>query len=251
MPSKNGKNGKKPRPRAYRTTPLHREPGFAKLRGLKCFDEVHRRIVEGWHLSAIAAYIQDEEKEYTETTRAGVVTELQRYRDSIPPAQLIKSRMPQVFDKAADEVQKGLDELEELEKLYRRQVKRIDIDMASEQKIGKLFPTMTQEIRTAREILHSIAQLKMDLGLNDRHIGTVDVDAHITAHCEQHANSRVATVLADPQQRQRLLGIAKGLMRVANRDVIEVTAEEVKTLPPPASSSFDEAEPRVAAGGTK
>lgn len=229
-------NGKKNGKRLlFNSKPRNRASRFKKLRALKCFDEVHRRILQGWQLPALARYIQEEEKEYLEISFESLVCALKDYRESIPPGELIQERMPQVFEKAAVEVQQGLDELTELEELYRTQRKRIDIDFALERSMGKLFPSMTQEMRTAREILSTIAELKMDLGLANRRLGTVDIDAHITAHVEgRYSNPRLAAVLANPEKRQRLLGIAKQLAVRADRNVIEAVEVPADPEPEPA-----------------
>jgi len=231
------KKGKKRRSPAFTSKrPVGRERGFQKLRALKCFDEVHRRILEGWGMPALAQYIQEECDEYTEVSAQGLISVLRRYRDTIPPAQLIQKRIPSKFASAQEQVDEGLDELQELWNLYQLQMERLGIELQNERTIKKLFPSMTQEIRTTREILSTIAELKMDLGLNNRQIGTVDIDAHITAHvAERFSNPRVAQVLASPEKRRKLLGIAKQLAKKADAPVVidaEAETVEAKEAPP-------------------
>jgi hypothetical protein len=96
---------------------------------------------------------------------------------------------------------------------------RVAIDFKTEQNIKKLLPSMTQEIRTAREILASAAQLKMDLGINDRKLGTVSVDATLMADvATRYAdNPGVVKVLDSSESRRKVLAIAERLLSIAER----------------------------------
>lgn len=221
---------------SFKAKPKSRQTRFKKLRALGCFDEAHRRILQGWSPPALARWIQDGEGEYTEVSHEGLVSILKKYRDQIPPGELIRDRIPQVMQKAAQAVEEGIDELAELEKLFRQQQERIEIELSNERMMQKLFPSMTQEIRTAREILSTIAELKMDRGLHDRKLGTVDVDAHITAHIAgRYPGTKAAEVLGNPEKRQKLLGIVKQIAAQSEKEVIDVEAEAIEVQEQPSS----------------
>ena len=206
--------------------PVSRNTGFNKLRAISCFPEVHDRICKGWPLSDTAKYIQEECGEYTDAVHATLVKVLQNYRDSIPPGERAKYALPKAHRDAIAEVEEDIDEVKELIKLYRRQEQRMDIDGKVEKSIGKLLPTMTQEVRATAEILNRIAQIKMDLGVNERHLGTVDVEANLIAGVDQkYAGTDVSTVLSDPKKRRRLLSIAEHAMAISKKNVY-VEAEE-------------------------
>lgn len=205
-------------PAPFRVRPQSRETRFVKLRSLKCFAEVHQRVLDGWPMPELARYIQDEKREYTDVTKDGLVAVLKEYRASIPPGQLIQKRMPQVFHKAAAEVAEGVDELKEMEKLYRLQMERIGIDVNTEKKINKLMPTVTQEIRVAREILSGMASLKMDLGIDKRHIGQVDIDAKVQADItNKYGSQAVVAVLQNPESRRKVLGVVDRVLKLAGK----------------------------------
>lgn len=198
--------------------PVSRKTGFNKLRALRCFPEVHDRVCKGWPLSDLAKYIQEDCEEYTDAARPTLAKVLQNYRDSIPPAERAKYALPKSHRDAIAEVEEDIDEVRELIKLYRRQEDRLDIDGAVEKSIGKLLPTMTQEVRATAEILNRIAQIKMDLGVNERHLGTVDVEANLIAGVDQkYAGTDVGTVLSDPKKRRRLLSIAEHAMAISKK----------------------------------
>lgn len=204
---------------SYRVKPRSRNGNvrFAKLKAMACFKDVHTRILEGWPLSQIAKFIQVDRKEYTDVTGPSLVSVLAEYRGTIPSGTLIKQTpLSPIYNKAADTVEDGLDELAELDKLYEIQLKRINIDLANEEKIKKLLPSMTPEIRAAKDILMARAQLKMDLGLTDRHLGTAEVEVNVAAEASQkYGSAAVKQVLESDESRRKLLGIAERVLSVS------------------------------------
>lgn len=204
--------------------PPSREPRFKRVRALQCFEEVHNRLLAGWPAAEIARFVQEERKEYDDVTRSSLVGILNDYRSSIPKAELIARRMPNDFLRAKEAVEQGLNELHELEMLYKKQMDRIGIDLATEKKINKLMPTMTQEMKAAREMLETYAQLKMDLGLTKRHIGQVELDAHLLADVAgKYGKESVVRVLGDPESRRKVLHLAeKMLSRQVDSTVVDV-----------------------------
>lgn len=204
-----------------RVKPTSRSTKHLVVRNLKCFPDVHRKLIEeGVPLRTIARYIQDERNEMTHLAESTVVNHLHNYRVSIPAAQRA-GPLNVVFERAAEEVVEGLNELEEMQRLYKIQMQRIEIDFQTEKNIKKLLPSMTQEIKAAREILSSSAQLKMDLGLAERHLGKMDVDVETTLLedvTEKYANSpSVTKVLDNGDSRRRVLGLAERLLSIADR----------------------------------
>lgn len=204
------------KPVAPRQQVVSRKKNFQKLRAMACFQEVHERICKGFPLKLVAEFIQDEREEYVHASKETLIRQLQKYRDDIPPAERAKYTMPKSQMEALEEVEEGIDELTEITKLYKRQLRRMDIDEQVEKNIGKLLPTMTQEVRVALEILHKSAQLKMDLGLNERQLGSVNVEA--TA-LETYSGTEIQKIIEDPKKRRRLLSIAEHALSMSDRGV--------------------------------
>lgn len=206
---------------AYRVKPRSRDAStkFSKLKSLKCFNEVHQRILDGWPLSKVATYVQQERQEYTDVTNGSLIAVLQEYRAALPPTVLLsKTPLLPTFGKAMDQLEEGLDELAELERLYKIQMERIQIDFEKEKQIKKLLTSMTPEIRAAKDLLTARAQLKMDLGLDDRHLGTAEVSVEVTATADLGAKygEQAAKVLDNDTSRRKLLGIANQFLSFAN-----------------------------------
>ena len=201
---------------------------------MKCFKEVHQKLIEGWALTAVAKWIQEDRNESVDIGRDSLVTMLQRYRDSIPPGQLAQ-KIPEVIHAAVEKLEEGLDELKELEDLYRIQKARIAIDFGHEKKLNKLMATTGQEVRVAREILTSIADLKMDLGVNTRHLGQVDAEVKVDVEevKDSYAKDSIRKVLASPESRQKVLSIAQRFLNLPDRidKAVDPNAPEEKLTP--------------------
>lgn len=218
---------------------------MTKFRAMKCFPEVHQHILEGWTPLEVAKFIQDDRKEYTDATRGTVVNNVKEYRASLPPGELIARRMPAVFNDAAKKLKEGVDEVQELEWLTRFQKRRLKIDGTTERKINKLLPSMTQEVRAHVEVLRTLSSVKMDLGLNKRHLGSIEVDATVVAGVvDKYGTSSVAKVLQNSASRQKVMGIAEKFMALAQHvanpevedgEVIEAEPSFVP-VPPPLSA---------------
>lgn len=206
--------------------PKSRADHFERLRSLKCYDEVYKRICAGWPATQLARFIQEERNEYTQASQKQLERLLREFRQKIPPGDLVAKRFPEVFEDAKDKIEQGLDEIAELEELYRIQMHRVGIDLVTETKINKLLPSMTSEIKEARQILESLAELKMDLGIHQRAANKVDVnvEGEVSARLEtdltQYPDS-VQGVLDDAEKRRRLHGLVGRFLQLEDGDTAE------------------------------
>src|SRR3990170_4569090 len=97
-------------PSNRRVRPTHRaNDRFPRLKSLRCFPEVHKRVLEGWPSTQVARYTQDDQQEGGDFTRGALIAMVNDYRQSLPRAELIAQRLGPVFNKAAEEVRRGLD----------------------------------------------------------------------------------------------------------------------------------------------
>lgn len=217
--------------------PVSRATGSTKLRSLGCFEEVHKRILEGCDSASLARYIQEEQQEYLEATRASVVSAVNYYRSSLPPGELVSKKLPGAFNDAVKKLDKKIDEVKELEWLTKFQKRRLRIDGETEKKINKLLPSMTQEVRAHVEVLRTLASVKMDLGLNKRHLGSLEVDATLVAEVtERYGTANVAKVLQNSESRQKVMGVAERFLALAQREKTlgdEVEADVIDAIPEP------------------
>jgi len=201
--------------------PPGRSTRFKKLRALTCYQEVYERICAGWPLAQVARFIQEERREYTTISRHGLEQQLADFRKQMPPGDLVQKRFPDVFDKAKEAVEHGIDELAELEELYRIQMHRIGVDFATEKGIGKLMPSMTAEIREARNLLKDMAELKMEMGVLGRAPKGVDVSVGVEVEATlsedmmaRFGDGAVKEVLQDPESRRKVMGVVERFLKL-------------------------------------
>jgi len=202
---------------------LARSDRFKRIRSLKCFQEVCDRLRAGWVLSDVARYIQDDRKELTNMTQLTLVQRLSSFRKTMPPVELVSKRFPDVFEKAKARVDSSIDELGELEELYRIQKHRISLGHTAEKEQNKLAHSMTSEIREARNILESLANLKMDMGFLRRVPKGVEVNVTEDVLVEQvvgkFGDGVVGDVLSNPESRRKVLGVVERFMKLPEADL--------------------------------
>ena len=189
---------------------------YKRIRALLCFKDMYDRMLAGWSLDQLVRFVQVDNKEATDIKADSLLQQLKHFKSEIPPGEflsampppdIVQQRMRPMHEKAMKQLEEGLDELKEIQKLYFQQLERIEIDTAVEKRQKKLIPSMTQEVRIAKELLMESAKLKMDLGLNKRHLGVMETEARIMKDVSQkYGDKRVAKAVGDSQSRRRLAG---------------------------------------------
>ena len=199
--------------------PPGRDARFKKLRATGCYQEVYGRICAGWPLAQVARFIQEERREYLTISRHGLEQQLAEFRKQMPPGDLVQKRFPDVFEEAKSKVEESIDELSELEELYRIQMHRIGVDFATEKGINKLMPSMTGEIREARNLLETMANLKMEMGVLSRASRGVAVNVEVEATLTDDVMAKfgdgaVGKVLQDPESRRKVMGVVERFLKL-------------------------------------
>lgn len=202
--------------------PVGQSPGHEKLRQMKCFRQVHERICQGWPITEVARWVQEDQEEYTHVTRNALVMALRSYRQAIPAAEKVGKRLPKDFAEAKQELEDTIDEVRELEELYRLQMDRIKIDYEKEQQISKLFPSMTSEIKEARALLESMIAAKQAVGVYSQtpqeHNLNVEVGVEIEGRLAEDLNTasqNVKAVMENPESRRKVTGVVDRFLRLS------------------------------------
>lgn len=200
----------------FRAVPKDRpdsNKALGNFRNLKCFKEARDKLCRGESAVDVATWIREEKGECADLQLSTVTKWARAYRKTIPPADFVQHTLTPAHKKALDKVKNGLDALEELEWLYSLQKERIGIDFQIEQSIGKLFDTTYREIRTAMDLLQAHQQLMMDLGLNKRHIGQLELRAQVSSVGVQYG-ADISAVLDDPKKRHRVLALGRRIQNM-------------------------------------
>ena len=228
----------------FSVRPVSRETKFSRIRKLNCFEGVKERLLAGWPPSEVARYVQEDNEEYTDVKRETLSRVLKEFRSSIapveaieaiPPPDIVQQRTGPYLQQLVNKVRTGIDELSELENLYRIQMDRIGMGLNGETSgsTPKLTTTMTQEIRVAKELLESSARLKMDLGVKKRHLGALEVESDFIGDVDaKFGNKAVQKVLSDPKSRSKVVHLAEKIMSMVPKQ-LEAGEDEVEVETPP------------------
>lgn len=205
-----------------RVRPVSRSNRFIQFTSMRCYKQAYELIIRGWSAAEVAQRVQEEWGEYTHITRENLVKVIREYRrDEIPDDEFLTRSMPPSHQKRVKAITKDFNVLEELIGLYDIQMERIGIDLRSERNINKLFPTMHKEVKQAKDILSSIAQIRMDMGLDQRHLGHLDVSSvNLHAVAEAHGDA-VARVLKNPKSTSRVMGVLDKIQSLTAKEAIE------------------------------
>lgn len=188
------------------------------LRKLPCFNDAHEKLVKGRPAAEVADFIQGTHKMMQGMPREALTALLRDYRKSLSPVELARGYADETTTTALAKLDDGLDEIAEMEALYRLQRSRIDMEHRTERKIGKLFPGMRQEVDSARDILIGLAKIKDLLGVLGgpalaETSGGDAITARVLKQYGENPQLRriVDRMAADAEGRQRVLSITKDL----------------------------------------
>jgi len=211
---------------------------YAKIKALRCKDDLDRMLRAGYPVPKIAKWLQEEMGEYTDVTPESLVSTLSRYRNDMPKADMMVARNPNVATRARKAVVEGLDELDELEGLYRDARERIKLGMRIERgrkKRGKQGavppmhnPKLTQDFAVALQILARRHDIKMDLGMQRgaQQQPGINLDPEVTEKLEQKYGPEVAAAMKSPESRAKVLSIVDQLKkRAAAKEAAEREAK--------------------------
>lgn len=136
---------------------------FERLKKLKCFPEVDKRIRGGMTPEEVASFIQNECREYRDIKQDSLARQLYRYKRSIPANQLAIPESKYIHERLK-EFAGDVDELQMLQKLWFIQMERIFQFREIEKKTNFPMKGMTREIEQAKDILVRIGEFKIKLG---------------------------------------------------------------------------------------
>lgn len=166
-------------------SPKDNPNAFKSLKELPFFEVIDTKIKQNVAVEELARWIQEDKLQMQDLKRESLVRQLHRYKAALPPGEVAEVE-PLFFAKSIEKLNRGVDEIAELEKLYLYQLKRISMDGETEEKINKLFGGMNREIQLAADLLSKMIDKKMELGLMSREpqqlnvagtVGTLDLTA--------------------------------------------------------------------------
>lgn len=206
-----GKPESKPKKKAARKLSASEK----RLRKLKCFDRVDEMVREGVALAEVARFIQEESEELVSLTGGAVRQILVTYRDDLPPAELVTTIVPkdQYADRALArqerKLSEGLNELDEMAVVYDLAKQRVRRGVAQERRFNTYNKDVGKDVERLGQLLSLRAQLKMDLGIDIRHLGRIETGELDEDKVEGIVGKRLMGVFTSPEKRRRIVDAAR------------------------------------------
>jgi hypothetical protein len=189
---------------------LQTKEEFSRLRMLKCFGELVSRLKSGQSTYQIAKWVQDEKGEGLDVAVGSLRAQIAAFRREMKALVLLEARQPAFVQEAMDKVNKGLNELDELQSIYELQKQRIVAMHELETKLGISNRMTGNEVRIAAELLRTRHQIKMDLGVDGGpNLGTLTIQPGVRPQdryaVRDRYGSEIESVIDVPEKRQRVL----------------------------------------------
>lgn len=204
---------------------------FKRLKELKCFEDVKQRVVQGYQLTKIADFIQQDCGEYADVTRDSLCKTLRKFRDNELKGDMIAQHMPAQMDQLVQEAEEAVDEVQELARLYKIQMDRIEREAKLEKEIGKLFKTLGNEVFYAMKILQTSAGIKADYGLvpGAKPNNQVNLQFNQNNYNGTHGSAAVESVMKDPASRQKVISLVERLSKMTEKEQKALAQENEQT----------------------
>lgn len=204
---------------------------FEDLKATSIFQEVNSLIKNGNPESFIADFIRKEKGELKGYTRREVMAMLRSYRKTLSPAEVSANIVPKSYVNKVKELSKGVDVLLEMTDIYRIQKKRVETAIAGEEKKKALYNNTYKEIGMCLEILQSIGETQANLGITERNLGTVTVDAQLLSIIDDKIKDRGARrILQNPEARRKMLELAENISS-SGVEVLDAVGRKLKAIP--------------------
>jgi len=185
---------------------------FKRLKSMSCWSEVNRMIKDARPFGEVIKVIRDN-NDYDGVADKTIENVISEYRLTIPSGEIVSSKLPKRFLAKMSELDSGINSLQELEELYKLQTARVVKFIEKEEKMGFPMPMrgLQRELDVCRTILMNMAQLKMDLGIDDRHIGKLTMQAEAIEYAEEKYGKDILNVITNPEKRRMLLSLLQAI----------------------------------------
>jgi hypothetical protein len=196
------------RTKLKRSTEAGSDYGFKRLKAMKSFQSVDQMVRDGRGLTEIVEFIKST-GEYDGVTDSALRSIVSSYRSSLSPGELVSLLLPRQFLAMVDEWNDKVSALNELERLYMIQAGRIEKFVQKEETLKFPMPMkgVAREIDVGRQILVDIEKLRLDMGIDERNLGKLTLQAEVVDAAETKFGQKIARVVANPESRRKVLTI--------------------------------------------
>jgi hypothetical protein len=188
---------------------------FHRIKGLDCYEEVEEMLYAGYPTSAVAEFIQKQNREYVDVRRKSLEEMLRLFRESLSDGVAIASTLPRQFIKAQQNFANKMAELEILGEMLQSQLYRFDVAHAHERMENLIDSQVEKQIDGITKTIMKIHSIKMDLGLiGSRDLGTITVSAERLEYIKNKYGEKAAKAFDNPVSRGRVLAALSAMRRL-------------------------------------
>ena len=214
-----------------------------KIEGLNCFADIKTMLENGEKVADIAAYIQDDAKEYTEVSRKTVIRSVYRYFNDCIRSEQTKELLPATMLLLKENLQEHIDPIHCLNILLAIHLDRISMEYAIEKKLGKTLSSNTKAIGVAATISDLLSKATSDdlsrrlkgASLDSSSSDALDGVARMRDAYAQRYGEVAANVIANPDARRRILNIMEKIEKGTSGPLFDMIYKRLSGIESPNS----------------
>ncbi len=192
----------------------HLSTKWHQLKTMPCWDEVEQQLRLGTPVAQIVQWVQEVKQEYTHVTPESLRVMLFEYRREMDPLGTVVEHMPDVAAKALAALEEGVDEVDELGKLYRLQIERVQAGRKLEAGMGGFLNTnVDKAIHQAVQILLKRAELKLKLGVGKGQAPGADKSRVVAKY-----GPGIREVMENDASRGKVISLARAVAKLRGYD---------------------------------
>jgi hypothetical protein len=202
-----------------------------KIKGLKCFELVRDLLLSGVPVVEVARRVQ-QMGEMTAIKEASVGTYLEHYKATLPAFLMAARHQPKQYLEIQERAETVIDVLQKLSKLYAQIEKRIERGLANEEKFGVVLNSVDPCFHMAAALLDRIHKVKMAMGIGpgqERQALPKSLAQQVEWD-KVYARESVATVMANPDSRARVLQVAERLIDLYGKNLSLQQIEQLRRV---------------------
>ena len=209
------------KPKKQKQNQKRRRRSYLKgLKKLECWADVEEKLLAGeMTLAKIAKYIQGECGERPDVKERSLTSMLSNARRELEEAKIIEGHDPGFVEAAKARVLKGLDEIDEIQRLYLMQYGRLERVTEQELEDGRFRRSLGVEVKAASDLLQRSHDMKLDLGINGkRELGRLEIDTVTSETVGKKYGDPARRAFDDPESRGKVLSIFNKLRKTVRLD---------------------------------
>ncbi len=209
-----------------------------KIEGLNCLADIKQMFENGEKVADIAAYIQNDAKEYNDVSQKTLIRSLYRYFTDCIRSEQVKELLPATMLLLKENLQEHIDPIHALNILLAIHIDRITMEYTIEKKLGKTLSSNTKAISVAATISDLLNKATSDdlsrrlkgASLDTSPSDALDGMARLRESYAQKYGEVAANVIANPDARRRILNIMEKIEKSASGPLFDMVYKRLSGI---------------------